>query len=250
VVQDLLTLQSWRGTGIAFAQVSSHRRGRTSSGRTTIDGHNWLPNAIEDVRFAATTARSKLMMPCLSNCIRAFGVMLMAVPVTFAQELSRNFIVHEAPEPSAAVRFEDDQGQLRRLADFRGKIVLLNIWATWCAPCLKELPALDRLDAALNGADFAVIAVSVDRKGIDAVRKVFGQLNVQRLAIYMDSSGQALRTVRAIGLPTSLFIDREGREFGRAVGPAEWDAATTIGFFQHVVSHDSPSDRISADPNR
>jgi hypothetical protein len=106
----------------------------------------------------------------------------------------------------------------------------------------------------LNGADFAVVAVSIDRKGIDAVRKVFAELDVQKLPIYIDSFGQALRTVRAIGLPTSLFIDREGREFGRAVGPAEWDGAATIEFLRHVVSRESQtngrSDRFYVDPNR
>ncbi len=190
----------------------------------------------------------------LSNCIRAVGAMLVAVPIAFAQEPPRNFIMHETPEPGAAVRFEDDQGQPRSLADFQGKIVLLNVWATWCAPCIKEIPALDHLAAALNGADFAVVAVSVDRKGIDVVRKVFAELDVQKLPIYIDRSGQALRTVRAIGLPTSLLIDREGREFGRAVGPAQWDDAATIAFFRHVVSHESQtnsrSDRIYVDPNR
>ncbi len=169
-----------------------------------VDGHNWLPNAIEDVRFAATAVRSKR--------------------------------------------------QPRSLADFRGKIVLLNVWATWCAPCIKEIPALDHLAAALNGADFAVVAVSVDRKGIDAVRKVFTERDVQKLPIYIDRSSEALRTVRAIGLPTSLLIDREGREFGRAVGPAQWDDDATIAFFRYVVSHESPtnsrSDRIYVDPNR
>ncbi len=190
----------------------------------------------------------------LSNCIRAVGIMLVAVPIAFAQEPPRNFIMHEAPQPGAAVRFEDDQGQPRSLADFRGKIVLLNVWATWCAPCIKEIPALDRLAAALNGADFAVVTVSLDRKGIDAVRKVFAERDVQKLPIYIDRSGEALRTVRAIGLPTSLLIDREGREFARAVGPAEWDGAATIEFLRHVVSHESQtngrSDRIDVDPNR
>lgn len=176
----------------------------------------------------------------LSNCIRAVGVMLVAVPIAFAGEPPRNVIIHETPETGAAVRFEDVQGQLRSLADFRGKIVLLNIWATWCAPCIKEIPALDNVAAVLNGADFAVVAVSVDRKGIDAVRKVFTERNVQRLPIYIDRSGEALRAVRAIGLPISLLIDREGRELGRAVGPAQWDDAATISFFRDVVSRESP----------
>jgi thiol-disulfide isomerase/thioredoxin len=190
----------------------------------------------------------------LSNCVRAVVAMLVAMPIAFAGVPPRNFIMHETPEPGAVVRFEDDQGQPRSLADFRGKIVLLNVWATWCAPCIKEIPALDHLAAALNGADFAVVAVSVDRKGIDVVRKVFAERNVQKLPIYIDRSGEALRTVRAIGLPTSLLIDREGREFGRAVGPAQWDDAATIAFFRQVVSYESQtnsrSDRIYVDPNR
>jgi thiol-disulfide isomerase/thioredoxin len=177
----------------------------------------------------------------LSNCIRAVGVMLVAVPIAFAAEPPRNLIMHETPEPGAMVRFEDDQGQPRSVADFRGKIVLLNVWATWCAPCIKEIPALDHLASALNGADFAVVAVSVDHKGIDVVRKAFTERDVRKLPIYIDRSGEALRTVRAIGLPTSLLIDREGRELGRAIGPAQWDDDATIAFFRHVVSNESPS---------
>jgi len=162
--------------------------------------------------------------------------MLVAVQIAFAGEPPENVILHDTPEPGAVVRFEDGQGQARSLADFRGKIVLLNVWATWCAPCIKEIPALDGLAAALNGPDFAVVAVSIDRKGIDAVRKVFAERGVQKLPIYIDRSGEALRTVRAIGLPVSLLIDREGREFGRAVGPAQWDDDATIAFFRRLVS--------------
>ncbi len=95
-------------------------------------------------------------------------------------------------------------------------------------------------------ADLAVVT--------DAVRKVFTERDVHKLPIYIDRSGEALRTVRAIGLPTSLLIDREGREFGRAVGPAQWDSAATIAFFRHAVLHESQtdgrSDRIYIDPNR
>jgi thiol-disulfide isomerase/thioredoxin len=177
----------------------------------------------------------------LSNCIGMVGAMLVAVPIAFAGEPPRNFILHETPEPGAVVRFEDDQGQPRSLAEFRGKVLLLNVWATWCAPCIKEIPALDHLAAALNGADFAVVAVSVDRKGIEAIRKVFAERDVQKLPIYIDRSGEALRAVRAIGLPTSLLIDREGREFGRVVGPAQWDDDSTITFFRHIVSRESPT---------
>ena len=193
-----------------------------------------------------------LMPPYLGNFFRALAVVLVGAPVAFAQvhlkaqvppefgalkmAAPKNFIMHETPEPGVALRFEDGDAQPRSLADFRGKIVLLNIWATWCPPCIKEIPALDRLAAALSGADVAVVAVSIDRKGIEAVRKSFADLDVQKLAPYIDQSGQALRTVRSVGMPTSVLIDREGRELGRAVGPAAWDDDATIAFFQQVAA--------------
>jgi thiol-disulfide isomerase/thioredoxin len=192
-----------------------------------------------------------LKPPYLGNFFRALAVVLAGAPA-FAQvhlkaqvppefgalktAAPKNFIMHETPEPGVALRFEDSDAQPRSLADFRGKVVLLNIWATWCPPCIKEIPALDRLAAALNDADVAVVAVSIDRKGIDAVRKSFADLDVQKLAPYIDQSGQALRTVRSAGMPTSLLIDREGRELGRAVGPAAWDDDATIAFFRQVAA--------------
>jgi thiol-disulfide isomerase/thioredoxin len=124
--------------------------------------------------------------------------------------------------------------------------VLLNIWATWCPPCVKEIPALDRLVAALKGADVAVVAVSIDRKGIDAVRKAFADLDVRSLAPYIDRSGQALRAVRAMGLPASLLIDGEGRELGRVVGPAAWDDDATIAFLRQASAPTAQTGRPAA----
>jgi thiol-disulfide isomerase/thioredoxin len=195
----------------------------------------------------------KTMAQRFNQCLRAVGsilVTLVVVPLALAQEPPKNFIMHEGPEARAAVRFEDSQGQPRSLADFRGKVVLLNIWATWCVPCRREIPALDHLGAALNGADFAIVAVSIDRKGIDAVRSLFAELDVRRLAIYVDSSGQAARAVRAPGLPISLVIDRDGREVGRVIGPAEWDDGATIDFLRGVISHASQSDHARIDSGR
>jgi len=168
--------------------------------------------------------------------------LLAAAPLALAQAPPSNLVMHEAPEPVSAIAFADAQGEPRSLADFRGKVVLLNVWATWCVPCRKEIPALDRLGAILRGEDFAVVAVSVDRRGIDAVRRLFAELDVQSLPIYSDPSGQAMRTVRAVGLPISLVIDREGREVGRAIGPAAWDAGATVAFFRDVIARASRGD--------
>jgi thiol-disulfide isomerase/thioredoxin len=146
--------------------------------------------------------------------------------------------VNESTQPVEGLRFEDGGSRTRSLADFRGKVVLLNIWASWCTPCRKELPALEHLGAALDGAEFAILPVSIDRGGIEAVRKLFGQLSIEALPIYIDTSSQAMRTARVNALPTSLIIDRDGREVARVVGPADWDAAAMIDYFRRVVARE------------
>jgi len=166
----------------------------------------------------------------------AFSLMVFAEPIALAQQSPKNFIMDDASRPVAAVRFDDDRGQERNLSDFRGKVVLLNIWATWCVPCRKEMPALDHIESLLGGLKFTVVTVSVDRLGIEAVDKFFGEVGVQSLPAYVDSSGSALRTLRAFGLPTSFVIDRDGREIGRITGPAEWDSPETIEFLRNIIS--------------
>lgn len=167
----------------------------------------------------------------------AAGLIAATLPIAAAQEPSRNFIIHEGPKTVAAIQFEDDDGRARSLSDFRGKIVLLNIWATWCTPCRKEMPALDRLQIALGGADFEVVALSIDRR-IDALRKFFAEIGIQKLAMYLDSSAKATRQLGAVGLPTTLLIDREGREIARLIGPAEWDAPDITAFIRCLIAGD------------
>ena len=172
----------------------------------------------------------------LAAWIAAAVVVLTTSQFAAGQEPPKNFVMHDAPKPVAAINFDDAQGRSRSLAEFKGKVVLLNIWATWCGPCRKEMPALDRLQAALGGPEFEVVALSIDRGGTDAVRKFFADIGIRTLAMYLDSSGQALRTLSALGLPTTLLIDREGREIGRLIGPAEWDSPEMIEFVRCVVA--------------
>jgi thiol-disulfide isomerase/thioredoxin len=133
------------------------------------------------------------------------------------------FVFRKAPEPLPAFSFQDSTGRERSLSDWRGKVVLLNLWATWCLPCRKEMPALDRLQAELASDRFEVVAVSVDRKGLQAAQKFLDEAKVGRLALYADPSAQLASTLRVVGLPATLLIDAEGREIGRLLGPAEWD---------------------------
>jgi len=177
----------------------------------------------------------------------AAAVLVLTSQFAIGQEPPKNFVMHDAPKPVAAIKLDDAQGQSRNLADFKGKVVLLNIWATWCGPCRKEMPALDRLQAALGGPDFEVVALSIDRGGVDAVRKFFADVGVRNLAMYLDSSGQALRTLSALGLPTTLLIDRDGREIGRLIGPAVWDSPEMVEFVACVVAR-SDAARSRKDP--
>ena len=147
--------------------------------------------------------------------------------------------LHDAPQPVPALRFEDGSGRALTLADFQGRVVLLNIWATWCGPCRAEMPTLDRLQAMLGGPDFEVVALSIDRAGIDAVARFYAEIEVEHIGRYIDATTKAARDLGAYGLPTTLLIDREGREIARHVGPAEWDTPAMTGFLREQLSREA-----------
>jgi thiol-disulfide isomerase/thioredoxin len=131
----------------------------------------------------------------------------------------------EIPRPLPPLSFVNGEGAAITLSDFRGRIVLLNVWATWCVPCRKEMPALDRLQAKIGGSDFAVVPLSIDHRGRDVVERFYRELGLKSLGIYLDQSGDAAYLLDADGMPTTLLIDREGRELGRVIGVPEWDGS-------------------------
>ena len=151
------------------------------------------------------------------------ALLVLAAAPAAATERPASFVLHREPRPVPDLRFVDGEGGTRTLADPRGKIVFLNVWATWCPPCRQEMPALDRLQAMLGGPGFEVVALSVDRAGAGPVRRFYGETGVGRIAVYVDASGRALRDLNAVGLPTTLLLDQEGREIGRLIGPTVWD---------------------------
>jgi thiol-disulfide isomerase/thioredoxin len=135
--------------------------------------------------------------------------------------------------------FLGPDGKPMTLADLRGRVVLLNLWATWCAPCRKEMPALDMLQTELGGADFEVVAVNIDQRNLDRPRSFLKEVNVTKLAYYADPSArifQQLRAVdRAVGMPTTLLIDREGCELAYLAGPAEWASDEARAFIRAAL---------------
>ncbi|MBL4619587.1 MAG: TlpA family protein disulfide reductase, partial [Marinicaulis sp.] len=122
------------------------------------------------------------------------------------------------------------------LKDFRGKVVLLNFWATWCAPCLKELPSLDALEARLGGRDFEVVAIAADPRGPEVAAEFLDRLNITNLKLYTDPR---LIFATSIGgadiLPVSILYDARGNEIGRLVGEADWTSPEAIQLVESAI---------------
>jgi thiol-disulfide isomerase/thioredoxin len=134
------------------------------------------------------------------------------------------FVRKNPPVDLADVSFDDEAGTKKSLADFKGKVVLLNLWATWCLPCRHEMPSLDRLQREMGSDQFEVVALSLDRAGKDAARKFFDEIKVANLKLYIDPTMKAGNGLRAVGMPTTILIGKDGKELGRLPGPAEWDS--------------------------
>ena len=133
------------------------------------------------------------------------------------------------------LRFLDMQGNETGFEEFAGKVVVLNLWATWCAPCREEMPSLARLAAQLNPAEAVVVALSVDRAGPERVQQFLDEIGVSGLVVRRDPKAAAARELRLFGLPATLLVDREGREAGRVIGIAEWDGAEAVAAVRLLI---------------
>jgi thiol-disulfide isomerase/thioredoxin len=166
--------------------------------------------------------------------------MFALVAGTRASEVSqRAMTLRDQPMSVPSFRFTDEARRSLSIEDFQGKIVLLNVWATWCAPCRKEMPTLDRLSQELGGPEFQIVPLSIDRAGVEAVRRFYAKTGISGLGVYVDKADAATRALKLDGLPTTLLIDRNGQELGRITGPAEWDSAEMVGLIKSFIA--SPS---------
>jgi len=153
-----------------------------------------------------------------------------------APESLGNFEKTSSRDPAPTVPFLLNGDTTRTLADFRGKGVVVNFWATWCAPCVREMPALDRLSAEVFGDGIVVLAMSSDRGGAAVVSKFYAKRGITSLSVIVDEKSKVARAVGISGLPTTVIYDGEGREVGRVIGPAEWDAPESIAFLRACLA--------------
>ncbi|MEX2642982.1 MAG: TlpA disulfide reductase family protein [Acetobacterales bacterium] len=143
----------------------------------------------------------------------------------------------EAPEAS----FQDGDGETRRLSEFRGRLVLVNLWATWCAPCVREMPSLDALQAELAGEGLTVLPVSLDRGGAQVVRPFYEEHGLENLPVLADRTGGLFRTFAVRGVPTSVLIGREGQVLGRLEGDADWHSPEALALVRHFLECGRPA---------
>lgn len=141
----------------------------------------------------------------------------------------------EPPTIPAAARFLDGEGAERSLADYLGKGLVVNLWATWCVPCVAEMPELQGLARAVAGDGILVLPLSGDRGGAEVVRRFYAANRIDALPVLLDPRGEAARAWGARGLPTTLIIDRQGRERGRVEGAIDWEGPATLAEIRRLV---------------
>jgi thiol-disulfide isomerase/thioredoxin len=179
-------------------------------------------------------------------CVAGLTVLLLAPSFARAAESGTGmpdrsklgeFVPSAQPSPSPAVSLTEPGGATVDLADFKGKLVLVNFWATWCEPCLREMPSIERLQSRL-GDRIAVLAVSEDRGGSKAVDPFVEKLGLKSVKIYVDPKSAVGRLFEVRGLPTSFLIDRDGKVVGRVEGAAEWDSPKIMAVIQPLLPGD------------
>lgn len=151
----------------------------------------------------------------------------------------RAFLVHKQRKKMPVVAFKNGKGADLTLENWKGKVVLVNLWATWCGPCRKEMPHLAELQKAFGGDDFEVVAISVDRKGVKASGRFLVEAKATALNLYVDQSAHLLRTLRTVGLPLTVLVDRQGREVGRLLGPAVWNGKDAYRLIKTALAEKS-----------
>jgi thiol-disulfide isomerase/thioredoxin len=148
------------------------------------------------------------------------------------------------PRPIPELSFTGPDGKTVKLTDFRGRDLLLNLWATWCVPCRQEMPALDRLEAKRGGPDFQVVAINIDTARLDRPKAFLHEIGVKSLAFYADNTANVFQILKqdgkVLGLPTTILVGKDGCDIGTMAGPAQWDSQDALALFSVEQSAELP----------
>src|SRR6201993_2360041 len=151
-----------------------------------------------------------------------------------------------APLKLPDLAFEDADGKPKKLSDWRGKTVLVNLWATWCVPCRKEMPALESLQTKLQGPNFEVVAINIDTRDPEKSKKFLADANLTRLGFFNDQKAKVFQDLkgigRALGMPTSVLVDGQGCEIATIAGPAEWDSEDALKLIEAATGSPAAGD--------
>ncbi len=185
---------------------------------------------IAAVVYATLPERGKEVSGAAAQCAASAAAASRMAPYARGEVAAMS--VHKAPKPAVDVAFDTPEGKRVTLADFRGRAVLLNLWATWCAPCRAEMPALDRLQAQMGGEAFEVVTVNIDTARLERREAFWKETDIRHLRFYTDAKADIFqvlkRTGKVVGLPTTILIDSKGCELGLMAGPAEWDSEDAV----------------------
>ena len=199
------------------------------TGERRIFRRGWILGAT----FAAAGVAAALGLVRLWELPKSAHVVLpLADDAVDTPAASPAFALLERSRDLPDLRFVDEAGRSHSLADLRGHPLVLNIWATWCVPCRKEMPTLDHLQTILAGSDALVVPLSIDSKGPSVVVAFYHEIGIKSLGVYVDSTGATASTLATVGVPTTLLVDRDGREIGRKLGAAVWDSADMVGLIR------------------
>jgi thiol-disulfide isomerase/thioredoxin len=175
------------------------------------------------------TLRSALLYTALGLTANAAAADMSGVEALREGDM-RKLLFHETPLAAGVSSFTTPEGEARSLSDYRGKYVLLNFWATWCAPCRKEMPMLDALQSEFGGEAFEVVTVATGRNSVPGIRRFFEEIGVENLPILLDPRQELAREMSVLGLPITVILSPEGEEIARLRGDADWasDSARAI----------------------
>jgi len=142
----------------------------------------------------------------------------------------QKLVLHDTPKAVSDVTFAALDGTEHRLSDWQGRVVVLNFWATWCAPCRVEMPMLDALQAEFGGPDFAVVPVATGRNAPEGIQRFYAEAGIRDLPVFLDPRQALAREMAVLGLPVTVILNRDGQEVGRLTGEADWhsDSARAI----------------------